>query len=243
MSKIEIIPAIDLIGGKCVRLSQGDYDRKTTYNASPREMVERFVDAGLKRIHAVDLDGAKASHPCNLNSLEQMASVKDAQIEWGGGIKSDEDLSSSFNAGASFAVIGSVAARNPELFSEWLNNYSPDRMILGADVRNGKIAVTGWLSEEKLTLHEIINRFSKDGLSQAIVTDITKDGMLQGPSFDLYCQLQERFPEVCFTVSGGISSMEDITRLAEKCLPRVIVGKAIYEGLITLKEIEKFIIQ
>lgn len=242
MSKIEIIPAIDLIEGKCVRLSQGNFDSRTIYRTSPREMAERFMDVGLKRIHAVDLDGAKASRPCNLRTLEQLASVNGIQIEWGGGIKTDDDLSSIFNAGASFAVIGSTAARNPQMFSGWLKKYSPGRMVLGADVRNGKIAVAGWLSEEELTIEEIIGRFAQDGLSQAIVTDITKDGMLKGPSFDLYSQLREKFPSVSLTVSGGISSMDDIFRLAELKLSRVIVGKAIYEGRISLKELERFII-
>lgn len=236
----QIIPAIDIIGGRCVRLSQGDYDAMTTYREQPADMVRRFLDAGLTRIHAVDLDGAKAGKPCNLRVLEAMAKVSDdAHIEWGGGLKVADDLNSSLSAGASYLVIGSVAAKQPQLFEEWLGSFGSERMVLGADLRNGKVAVSGWLTDTDITIDNIIARFLPMGLKQAIVTDISRDGMLQGPSFELYSRLQADYPDVDFTVSGGISSAADIERCMELSLRRVIVGKALYEGHITIKELEK----
>lgn len=241
MSKgFEIIPAIDIIDGKCVRLSQGDYNARTVYNASPVDMVKRFADHGFMRVHAVDLDGAKAGHPCNLKMLEKMAMAADeARIEWGGGIKTDDDLRDCMNAGCSYAVIGSVAARQPELFAKWLEIYGADMMVLGADLRDGKVAVSGWLGDTDITIDGIVERFLPLGLSQAIVTDISRDGMLQGPSFDLYTTIQKKYTDIDFTVSGGISSLADIERCAELQLRRVIVGKALYEGRVTLDELER----
>lgn len=233
-----IIPAIDIIDGKCVRLTKGDYSTQTTYTASPVDMVKRMVDSGFTRIHAVDLTGARQGYPAALTTLEKMAAVNDAHIEWGGGLKTDQDLRDLFNAGASWAVIGSVAARQPLLFNHWLLEYGPETMVLGADLRNGKVAVSGWTSEEELTADDLINRFRSLGLNQVIVTDISKDGMLQGPNFDLYTTLREHHPDIIFTVSGGISSIADIERCLDLGLPRVIVGKALYEGRITLKEME-----
>lgn len=241
MSKsVEIIPAVDIIGGKCVRLSQGDYNALTVYDASPVDMVKRFLDHGFARVHAVDLDGAKAGRPCNLSTLEKMASVSDdARIEWGGGIKSDDDMRDCRNAGCAYAVIGSVAARQPDLFEGWLRRYGPDMMVLGADLRDGKVAVAGWLDDTDITIDDIIGRFLPAGLTQAIVTDISRDGMLQGPSFALYTALQERYPAVDFTVSGGISSLDDVEECARLRLRRVIVGKALYEGRVTLTDLQK----
>lgn len=237
---IEIIPAIDIIDGKCVRLSQGDYNAKTVYDASPVDMVKRFVDHGFTRIHAVDLDGAKAGRPCNLSVLEKMASASDdARIEWGGGIKTDDDMRDCVNAGCSFAVIGSVAAKQPELFDKWLERYGNGMMVLGADLRDGKVAVSGWLGDTDITIDDIVKRFLPGGLTQAIVTDISRDGMLQGPSFDLYTEIQAKYPDVDFTVSGGISSLADVEKCAELGLRRVIVGKALYEGHVSLKELER----
>lgn len=234
----EIIPAIDIIDGKCVRLSKGDYNAKTVYDASPVDMVKRFLDYGFTRIHAVDLDGAKAGKPCNLGILEKMAVVPgDPRIEWGGGIKTDMDMRDCDNAGCCYAVIGSVAAKSPELFEKWLGEFGPERMILGADLRDGKVAVSGWLKDTDITIDDIISRFLPLGLSQAIVTDISRDGMLQGPSFELYTGLQKKYPEVIFTVSGGISSCADIEKCVELGLKRVIVGKALYEGHVSLPEL------
>jgi len=238
--RMEIIPAIDIIGGKCVRLSQGDYNARTVYDASPADMVRRFVDHGFTRIHAVDLDGAKAGRPCNLATLEKMARASDdARLEWGGGIKSDCDMRDCVNAGCTFAVIGSVAAKQPELFAGWLERYGADMMVLGADLRDGKVAVSGWLGDTDITIDDIVGRFLPAGLTQAIVTDIARDGMLHGPSFGLYTKIQDKYPDVDFTVSGGISSVGDVEKCAELGLRRVIVGKALYEGYVTLEELEK----
>lgn len=238
--RFEIIPAIDIIDGKCVRLSQGDYNAKTVYDASPVDMVKRFVDHGFTRIHAVDLDGAKAGRPCNLSVLEKMASASgDARIEWGGGIKTDDNMRDCVNAGCAFAVIGSVAAKQPELFDRWLERYGNEMMVLGADLRDGKVAVSGWLGDTDITIDGIVERFLPLGLTQAIVTDISRDGMLQGPSFDLYTEIQAKYPDVDFTVSGGISSFADVEKCAELGLRSVIVGKALYEGHVSLKELER----
>ena len=240
MSRIEIIPAIDIIEGRCVRLSQGDYDRRKVYDASPVDMAKRYADCGVKRIHVVDLDGAKSSSPKNLRTLEQMAVGAGVEIEWGGGIKSEESLRALFDYGATYAIVGSVAAREPMLFAQWLAAFGGERMVLGADVRDGKISVNGWQEDLAITIEELIDGFLPMGLSQVVCTDITRDGMLQGPTDELYVQLQGRYPTVDFTVSGGIGSMTDIVRLNDKGLRKVIVGKAIYENRITLKDIEQW---
>lgn len=239
---IEIIPAIDIIGGKCVRLSQGDYGRQTVYDASPAEMVRRYAGAGISRIHVVDLDGARSGCPRNLGVVEQMASLGLAGIELGGGIKSDAALRDVFNAGADYAIAGSVAVRSPETMSRWLRSRGGDRIILGADLRDGKVSVNGWLEDSEMTADSLIDRFRPDGLSQVICTDISKDGMLAGPATELYTCLRDRHADIVFTVSGGISSMADIETLDSLGLPRVIVGKAIYENKITLGQIERYII-
>ena len=241
MSKIEIIPAIDIIGGKCVRLSQGDYNRKTTYGASPLEMAHRYADIGVRRLHVVDLDGAKASWPVNLAVLEKLAGVEGLEIEWGGGIKSYRALADIFSAGAEYAVVGSVAARHPELFAAWLDEFGPDKMVLGADISNGRIATHGWLETEDKSVDNLVDLFLPNGLSQAIVTEISHDGMLSGPATSLYVALQKKYPKVVFTVSGGIGSKQDIIDLDRAGLRRVIVGKAIYENKIPLKFIEEWL--
>ena len=240
MSKIEIIPAIDIIEGRCVRLSQGDYERRKVYDESPVDMAKRYADCGVKRIHVVDLDGAKSSAPKNLKTLERMVIGSGVEIEWGGGIKCEESLRALFDYGAHYAIVGSVAAQQPMLFAEWLARFGGDKMVLGADVREGKVSVNGWQEDLTVTIEELIDGFLPMGLNQVICTDITKDGMLQGPSDELYVELQGRYPSVDFTVSGGISSMADIERLNEKGLRKVIVGKAIYENRITLKDIERW---
>ena len=241
MSKIEIIPAIDLIDGRCVRLSQGDYDRKKVYDASPLDMAKRYADCGVKRLHVVDLDGAKASKPMNLKVLEDVSKVAGLEIEWGGGIKSDEALKDIFNAGAAYAVVGRVASRQPELFQSWLEQYGGNRMVLGADVSNGKIAVNGWLETDEIGIEDLTERFLPYGLERCIVTEISRDGMLQGPATELYIALQNCFPDINFTVSGGVSSTDDIIKLDEAGLKSVIVGKAIYENRISLKFIEEWL--
>ncbi len=239
---IELIPAIDIIGGRCVRLSQGDYERQTTYDAEPADMVKRFADCGVKRVHVVDLDGAKAAQPENLPTLEKMAGVNGVSIEWGGGLKTETAVRQVFDAGAAYAIVGSVAAKQPDLFTTWLNAFGAERMVLGADVREGKVSVSGWQEDLNLGIEALIDTFQPHGLRQVICTDISRDGMLQGPSFDLYTQLQAAYPDIDFTVSGGISSMDDIRHLNSLNLRKVIIGKAIYEGRISLKEIETYII-
>lgn len=237
---IEIIPAIDIIDGRCVRLSQGDYAQKKVYDAFPVDMAKTYADCGVKRIHLVDLDGAKLSRPANLKTLEAIASAVDIEIEWGGGISSDQALTDAFNAGATCGIIGSVAALEPEKFRAWLQKFGAAKMILGSDVRNRKVAVKGWLEDTELTIDDQVRDFMKDGLSQVICTDISKDGMLQGPNVALYEELQSAYSSVDFTVSGGISSMADIEALEAKALRKVIVGKAIYENRISLKDIERW---
>lgn len=238
---IEIIPAIDIIGGECVRLTQGDYSRKTVYFKDPVDAARRYEQAGLRRIHLVDLDGAKASKPANLRVLEAVARQTALDIQYGGGIKSDASLRSVLDAGANRAICGSIAVSQPELFAEWLSVFGARHIILGADVRDGKVATHGWLQSSETTAAGLIARFAGAGLSQVICTDISKDGMLQGPSFELYRELQREFPAVDVTVSGGIASMDDIRRLDAMGLRSVIAGKALYENKITLKEITEWL--
>ena len=238
--RTQIIPAIDIIAGRCVRLSQGDYDRRRVYDASPEDMAKRYADCGVRRIHVVDLDGAKSSSPKNLKTLERMAVGASVEIEWGGGIKSEDALRALFDYGADCAIVGSVAAREPELFIEWLLRFGGERMILGVDVRDGRVSVNGWREDLNLGVDDMVGEFLPHGVKQVVCTDISKDGMLQGPSFDLYTVLQRRYDGVDFTVSGGIGSMSDIVRLDELGLRKVIVGKAVYENRITLKDIERW---
>ena len=242
MSRVEIIPAIDIIEGRCVRLSQGDYAKTKVYDASPVDMAKRYADCGVRRIHVVDLDGAKTSAPKNLKTLEKIAVGAGVEIEWGGGIKSEESLRAIFDYGANYAIIGSVAAQNQQLFAEWLARYGGDRMVLGADVREGRVAVNGWQQELELSIEELIDGFKPFGLQQVICTDISRDGMLEGPSFGLYTDLQGRYEDIDFTVSGGISAMKDIEECERLGLRKVIVGKAIYENRITLKDIELWLL-
>ena len=235
---INVIPAIDLIDGKCVRLTKGDYNQKKQYDASPVDMALRYQDIGIRRLHVVDLDGAKSSSPKNLHVLEEIAIRTSLEIEWGGGIKSDQALYDAYNAGADYLIIGSVAVTKPDLFARWLDEYGGNRLILGADIHDGRVAINGWLEKSRQTIDALIDRFVPHGLSEVICTDISKDGMLQGPTFDLYARLQEKYPEQDIIVSGGISKMGDIHRLNEMNLRHVIVGKAIYEGRITLEELK-----
>lgn len=237
---IEIIPAIDIIDGRCVRLTKGDFAAKKVYDASPLNMAMQYADCGVRRIHMVDLDGARRSKPMNLATLEEVASKSGVEIEWGGGIADDSALASIFNAGATQAIIGSVAALRPAEFSRWLRVFGSDRMLLGSDVRDGVVAVKGWLQQTGLTLTEQIGWFLEDGLKYVVCTDISKDGLLQGPAFDLYAELMEEFQSVVFTASGGISGMDDIKELDRIGVPKVIVGKAIYENRITLDDIRKW---
>lgn len=234
---IEIIPAIDLIGGECVRLTQGDYARKSTYYRDPLDVALRYEEAGIRRLHLVDLDGAKAASPMNLPVLGRIAQRTRLSVQYGGGIKSEGALQSVFDAGASRAICGSIAANDPELFAGWLETFGSGRIVLGADTRAGRIAINGWLEEATLSVDELIERFRSGGLSQVICTDITRDGMLTGPATGLYVGLQEKFPDIDITVSGGISAWSDIEALDACGLRSVIVGKAIYEGRITFEQL------
>ncbi len=239
---IEIIPAIDLIEGKCVRLSQGDYTQKIIYNENPLEVAKMFADAGIRRLHLVDLDGAKAHHIVNHKVLEKITSGTDLIVDFGGGLKTDEDLRIVFECGASMVTGGSIAVKNPDVFSSWISKFGSDKIILGADVKGEKIAVSGWLETTDLELLPFIKSYIEKGINKVICTDISKDGMLQGPALELYKKILVAQPELYLIASGGVSSIRDIEMLHESAVPAVITGKAIYEGRISLKELTKFII-
>ena len=239
---IELIPAIDIIDGKCVRLSQGDYAQKTVYSSQPEEMAKLFQDSGVKRLHVVDLDGAKSKHIVNYKVLERIATQSNLVIDFGGGLKSDEDLRIAFESGAAMVTGGSIAVKEPETFLSWINRYGADKIILGADAKDKKIAVSGWLENSNLELIPFVEEYLKLGVKKCITTDISKDGMLKGPSIELYKEMQEVLPELYIIASGGVSSMADIEALDEANIPAVIFGKAFYEGRITIKDIENYII-
>lgn len=236
----EIIPAIDLIEGRCVRLSQGDFSSATVYDGDPVDVAKRYEDAGLRRLHVVDLDGAKAGRVINLDVLESIARATALTIDFSGGIKTDDDLGAVFGAGAAIAGIGSVAVRNPEKFKQWLRIAGPDRILLGADVRNEKVAVDGWRTETPTDVFDFLETYFGDGLRTAYVTDIAKDGMLEGPSCDLYSAILERVPGLRLIASGGVSTLEDLHALKALGCTGAIVGKAIYEGRIELKDLAGF---
>lgn len=236
---IQVIPAIDIIGGRCVRLSQGDYSRKTSYDDSPLAMATRFLDSGIRTVHIVDLDGAIEGYPVNLNQLKSISALKGLDIEWGGGMKNREDVESVLEAGASRAICGTMAVRNPEVFSGLLEEFGPDRIVLGADVRGREVAVNGWTENTGVDLFDLIESFLPN-LWNVIVTEISRDGMLCGPDVELYDEILYEFPEISLSASGGISSAGDIAALEKAGVPKVIVGKALYEGRISLEEIARW---
>ena len=238
---IELIPAIDLIDGKCVRLSQGDYDRRKVYDEDPTEVAKMFEDNGITRLHVVDLDGAKAQHIVNYAVLERIAACTRLVIDFGGGLKSDDDLRIAFECGAQMITGGSVAVKNPDLFAAWLARYGNDRIILGADVKDGKIAVGGWLESSEQELMPFIADYRAKGIAKVIVTDIARDGMLQGPSTALYEEILQKTPDICLIASGGVASIADIERLDAMGVSGVIFGKAIYEGRINLSDLRPFL--
>lgn len=238
---IEIIPAIDLIDGKCVRLSQGDYQQKTIYNEQPLEVAKAFSDHGIRRLHLVDLDGARAHHIVNQKVLEQIATKTDLIIDFGGGLKSAEDLKIAFESGASMVTGGSIAVRDPEEYNRWIEKYGGDKIILGADVKNEKISVGGWLETTEIDLIPFVSGYMKKGISKVICTDISKDGMLGGTAVDLYRKMLSAEPEMYLIASGGVSSVRDIELLAEARIPAVITGKALYEGKIKLQDLKKLL--
>jgi phosphoribosylformimino-5-aminoimidazole carboxamide ribotide isomerase len=238
---IEIIPAIDIIDGKCVRLTKGDYATKKVYSEHPLEVAKQFEDNGLKRLHIVDLDGAKTGRIVNYKALEQIAGKTSLKIDFGGGLKSSEDLEIAFESGAQMVTGGSIAVRKPGIFYSWLQRYGNERIILGADVKGEKIAISGWQEETTLELLPFISDYQKKGIKKVICTDISRDGMLQGPSTELYRKIQAEIPGIYLIASGGISSVKDIEELETAGIPAVIFGKAIYEGRILLKDLLRFV--
>jgi len=238
---MDIIPAIDLIDAKCVRLSQGDYARKTIYNEDPLEVAREFEANGICRLHLVDLDGAKAEHIVNYQVLEQITTKTSLIVDFGGGLKTDDDLRIAFECGASMITGGSIAVKAPAVFESWINQYGGDKIILGADVKNEMIAVTGWTEDTDKDLLPFLSEYIDKGITKVICTDISKDGMLQGPSVDLYRKILAACPSLYLIASGGVSSLHDLDVLAESGLPAVIFGKAIYEGRITLKELSRYL--
>lgn len=238
---IELIPAIDLIDGKCVRLSQGDYDTKQIYNENPVEVAKEFEAYGIQRLHVVDLDGAASQHVVNYRVLDRIAGQTSLKIDFGGGIKSDEDLVIAFDNGAQMVTLGSVAVKRPELFDKWLGMYGSEKIILGADTKNGKIAVNGWKEESTQELMPFLADYINKGVKKVLCTDISRDGMLEGPSVNLYKQIMEAHPELHLIASGGVSRLDDILALEAAGIPAVVFGKALYEGRITLKELSSLI--
>ncbi len=236
---MEIIPAIDIIDGKCVRLTQGDYEQKKVYNERPLEVAKQFEDAGLKRLHLVDLDGAREGAVKNWKVLEAIAGGTGLVLDFGGGIKTAKDVDIVFDSGAALATVGSIAVKDAPLFLSWLQQYGADRFLLGADVKNEKIAVGGWMETTDKWVYDFIREWIGRGVKQLFCTDVSKDGLLQGPSLDLYKNILSEFPTLHFIASGGVSGIDDIYRLQEIGCAGVIIGKAIYEGKVTLKELSK----
>ena len=234
--KIELIPAIDIIGGQCVRLTKGDYDQKTVYG-EPLDMALEFERIGFKRLHVVDLDGAKSKHIVNENVLKAITSATSLTVDFGGGIKTDEDIEKAFAAGAAMVTVGSVAVTNPDLFMGWLEKFGAERMILGADVRHGKISINGWKEDSGEDLLPFLQKYVDAGVRNVLCTEISKDGTLAGPAIDLYKRIMDAYPQLHLIASGGVSSKEDIEGLDAAGIPAVVFGKAIYEGRIDLREI------
>ena len=238
---MRILPAIDIIDGKCVRLSKGDYKTKKIYNESPLEVAKAFEDHGIKHLHLVDLDGAKSKHIVNYKVLETLALKTSLQIDFGGGLKSDSDLNIAFESGASQITGGSIAVKSPEIFISWIKTYGPEKIILGADVKGIHIATNGWIETSDQTLFEFVKYYQSNGIEYVICTDISKDGTLEGPAFELYKNILAE-TEVKLIASGGISKFEELPKLQELGCEGIIIGKAIYENRISLKQLEKFIL-
>lgn len=240
---MRIIPAIDIIDGKCVRLSKGDYNTKKIYNEDPLEVAKSFEAHGIKYLHLVDLDGAKSSHIVNHKILESIASKTSLKVDFGGGLKTDKDLEIAFECGANQITGGSIAVKDPEIFKSWLTKFGAEQIILGADARNKKIAVSGWLEESKQDVIPFIQNFETEGIKYVICTDISKDGMLEGPSFDLYAEILDETKDIKLIASGGISHFDELSKLQELGCEGVIIGKAIYENRISLKQLENYILE
>ena len=236
---MEIVPAIDIIDGKCVRLSKGDYNAQKTYSDSPLDVALRFQDAGIRRLHLVDLDGARSKHIVNYPVLEAITNHTDLTVDFGGGIKSTSDLETALGCGAAMVTVGSTAVTDPDLMQKWIEDFGQEHIILGADARDGKISVNGWKEDSVLTLSDFIRDYMKKGITQVLCTDINRYGMLQGPAVELYRSLLKEFPGIKLIASGGVSSVQDLMDLKEAGLPSAIVGKAYYEGRITIDQLSK----
>ena len=234
---IELIPAIDIINGQCVRLTKGDYDQKTVYRDAPAEVAKEFEQIGFRRLHVVDLDGAKSKHIVNDTVLKGITKETNLVVDFGGGIKTDEDIEKAFAAGASMVTIGSIAVTHPNLFLGWLDKYGSERMILGADVRHGKISINGWKEDSSEDLLPFLKKYVDAGVRNVLCTEISKDGTLAGPAIGLYSLIMEAYPDLHLIASGGVSSIDDIMALNDAGIPSVVFGKAIYEGRINLKEL------
>lgn len=236
--KIELIPAIDIIDGKCVRLTKGDYGQKKVYNDDPVAQAKEFEKLGMKRLHVVDLDGAKAKHVVNVDVLRGITAATGLKVDFGGGIKSDDDIEKAFAAGASLVTIGSIAVSQPDTFMRWLDRYGADKVILGADVRNGLVSINGWKEDTSEKLLPFLARYVKAGVKNVLCTEISRDGTLSGPSTELYRKVMEAFPDIRLIASGGVGRNEDIIELDEAGIPAVVFGKAWYEGKINLEELK-----
>lgn len=236
--KIELIPAIDIIDGKCVRLTKGDYGQKKVYNDDPVAQAKEFEKLGMKRLHVVDLDGAKAKHVVNVDVLRGITAATGLNVDFGGGIKSDDDIEKAFAAGASLVTIGSIAVSQPDTFMRWLDRYGADKVILGADVRNGLVSINGWKEDTSEKLLPFLARYVKAGVKNVLCTEISRDGTLSGPSTDLYREVMEAFSGIHLIASGGVGRNEDIIELDEAGIPAVVFGKAWYEGKINLEELK-----
>lgn len=232
-----IIPAIDIIDGKCVRLTKGDYAQQKVYNENPVEVAKQFADAGIKRLHIVDLDGAKAGKIINLAVLEAIATATDLIIDFGGGIKNITDVGNVFDAGAAIATIGSLAVKQPAIIEEWLMEFGADKFLIGADVLDGKIKISGWLVDSGIDIFNFIGNMIGLGATKIFCTDISKDGVMEGPSIELYKTIMEQHPEINLIASGGVSNIEDVLMLQSIGCSGAIIGKAIYEGNITLQQL------
>lgn len=237
---MQIIPAIDIIDGRCVRLTEGDFDRKTVYDANPADMAKRFADAGLRRLHLVDLDGAKAGRVTNWAVLEAVVAAADLEVDFGGGVKTEEEVQRIISTGAAYVTVGSIAVKNEPLLLDWFSRFGADRFLLGADVRNEQISIGGWLEDTSIGIFDFLERFTAHGVRQVFCTDVSKDGRMEGPSIDLYRRIIERFPTLCLIASGGVSSMDDLEALRTLGCSGAILGKAIYEQHITLTELTAF---
>ena len=234
---MKIIPAIDIIGGKCVRLTQGDYDQKKEYADDPASVARGFAAAGITRLHVVDLEGAKGNVPVNLETLKSITSATELTVDFGGGVKSDEAIAAAFEAGAAQVTAGSIAVKDPEQVGRWIDQYGAEKIILGADVLNGTIATHGWQKDSGIILFNFLEQYVKQSIQYCICTDVSKDGLLQGPAFDLYEEIMKEFPDLKLIASGGVANLDDLVQLKELGVYGTIVGKAYYEGRISLQEL------